>query len=66
MHSSLNSMAASTGAEIISFGKELSRDAGEAGAYVAQGAGQAGAYVAQGAGQAGAYAPPAPARSPTL
>ena len=55
MHSSLNSMAASTGAEIISFGKELSRDAGEAGAYVAQGAGQAGAYVAQGAGQAGAY-----------
>ena len=48
MHSSLNSMAASTGAEIINFGKELSRDAGEAGAYVAQGAGQAGAYVAAG------------------
>ena len=46
MQANLSSMASSTSNELINFGKELSRDAGEASSYVAQGAGQAGAYAA--------------------
>jgi hypothetical protein len=46
MQANLSSMASTTSSELMNFGKELSRDAGEAGVYVAQGAGQAGAYAA--------------------
>ena len=46
MQANLSSMASSTSHELINFGKELSRDAGEASSYVAAGAGQAGAYAA--------------------
>ena len=46
MQANLSSMASSTSNELINFGKELSRDAGDASSYVAQGAGQAGAYAA--------------------
>ena len=51
VQANFQSMASSTGNELLNFGKELSRDAGDAGAYVAQGAGQAGAYASASAQQ---------------
>ena len=53
MRVNLGSMASSTSSELMNFGKELSRDAGDAGAYVASASGQAGAYAASSAREIG-------------